>query len=155
MGFLLFTALRQGRPSHWLHKCGSAQRRSGTPWDHVRMEPHTLDFLLLVALSLGLSRGDGFRCSDLNYWMGFQLMLSPGTSPLLWPTALAFRSQDDRKFFQTWLLSREWESLIIMDPKWYSIWCSWSFQLFLTDCSWFLVHESDIGSPSTRNRSLS
>lgn len=159
MGLLLFTTFCQGRPSRWLHKCGCAQCLSATSGDYIRMEPYIVDFLLLVALSLGLSRVDGFRCSDLNCWVGFQVMLSLGASLLLWPRALL---PDPRMIWSSSrldcsdiVLSQEWESLIITDSKWCSMWCSWSSQLFLTDYNWFLVHESDIGSPSPRNRSFS
>lgn len=71
----------------------------GTTGDYVRMEPHTVGFLLLVALSLGLSRGDGCQCSDLNCRVGFQVMHSLGASLLLWPRALAARFQDGMKLF--------------------------------------------------------
>lgn len=56
MGLLLFATFCQGRPSHWLHKCGCARCLSATSGDYIRMEPYVVDFLLLVALSLGLSR---------------------------------------------------------------------------------------------------
>lgn len=159
MGLLLLTTFCRVRPSQQIHKCVCAQCLTGTTGDYIRREPHAVDFLLLVVPSLGLSRGDDFQHSNLNCGVGFQVMLSLGAPLLFWPVVLV----RDHKMIPN-------SSRLVL-PRYCAflgvgIFKNSGFKavfhiMFLIisvvfdDYNCFLVHKSDIGSPSTRNRSLS